>query len=595
MKYAVVISLSVAAGCLPSPGAVQAPECFSSNDCPVAGQECQDGLCFGDAPPGQYAALIAPASSNRHDLVVTEIPTINIPQAGDLGDQIIAAPVHIGGRVHLGCTPTFSGCDPTAAIAATITVTRPSRIQGGPEYVDAGTSDAAIASGDSFTMDVPRLGLNDSPYTVTITPDDTMSVFPNGPTAAALVPPLTIAVDATQDVTGQDLVLGQGALRAVSGRVVDATGAAVPGVKVAALGRFTDGQPLARVSTVAVTDLSGYYTIDVAQAAQPTIDIVGVPADKPSMTMRLAGVVADQPQQLVADMGLPATGKPISVTLSIVGHSSAGLATPVVAASVDVTATLDTPGHASQLTTYEVVTSTDTVGNASLMLLPASGTTMLREYHVRINPAPSAEFATVYDQPIEVGTGGGVLGEIDLPHRIAVTGTLLAHDGTPAPGVTITAQPALSLTLKLDAAAQALLSSLQPTTTTTLGDGSFSVWVDPQLAGSTGIYDLVCVPPAGAPIPRATYSDVMLGDSYAVTHATLQPLPQGRHVQARIVDQNGAVVVGAEFRLYATMTDPALCTASHLPASCALPATLLSVDTSEDDGKVRLVVPDSRP
>jgi hypothetical protein len=592
MKHVVSIALLSFAACLPNPGAVQAPECFQSSDCPAAGQVCDEGLCWGDAPPGTYAALMAPPSSNRHDLVVTELPTINIPDAGDLGDQIIARPVQIGGRVHLGCVPNFSGCDPTAAVAATITVTRPSRIQGGPEYVDAGTSDASITSGDSFTLDVPRLGLADSPYTVTITPDDTMSVFPNGPTAAALAPPLTITLAATDDMIGQDLVLGQGSLRTVSGRVVDATGAGMPGVKVDALGRFVDGQPMLRVSTVAVTDLTGYYTIQIAQDAQAMIDIIGVPADKPSMTLRLAAVKADLPQQLVADMGIPAAGKPIAVTLPIVGHSSAGVATPVVAASVDVVATLDA-GHVGQTTTYEVVTSTDTQGNASLTLLPASGTP-LREYHVRINPAPTSEFASAYDQTIEVGTGGGVLGEIDLPHRVAVTGQLLDHSGFAAAGVTVTAQPALSLTLGLSPATQTLLSSLQPPTTTTMPDGGYFLWVDPDFAGTAAVYDLVCVPPAGSALPRATIPAVPLDSATATKRVPVTALPQGRHVRARIVDETGAIVSAAEFRLYAVMTDPAICTSSHLPAGC-VPATLLSVDQSDDQGEVRLVVPDSRP
>ena len=594
MKLAVATSLFAFAACLPNPGAVQAPECVQTSDCPVAGEVCQEGLCWGDAPPGAYAALIAPPSSNRGDLVVTELATINIPQDGDLGDQIIAAPVSIGGRVHLSCTPAFSGCDPTAAVAATVTVTRPSRIQGGPEYVDAGSSDASIASGDSFTMDVPRLGLDDSAYTVTIVPDDTMSVFPNGPTAAAIAPPLTISVDATDDMTGMDLVLGQGSLRSVSGRIVDATGMGVPGVKIDALGRFDASQPQVRVSTVAVTDLTGYYTIQIAQAALPTIDIVGVPADKPAMTLRLAGVTADQSQQLVADMAIPATGKPIAVTLPIVGHSSAGVATPVAAATVGVTATLPDPAHPAQTTTYELVTSTDTLGNASLMLLPASGTTTLREYHVRINPAPTSEFASVYDQVIDVGTGGGVLGEIDLPHRVAVTGQLVDHDGFAAAGVTVTAQPALAVTLSLDAATQTLLSSLQAPTTTTLADGGYFLWVDPDFAGTAAKYDLVCVPPPGSALPRYTIPAVALVNAPATQAIPLTTLPQGRHVHARVVDQGKNVVTGAEFRLYVTTTDPALCSSSHLPAGC-VPATLLSVDQSDDDGKVRLVVPDSRP
>src|SRR5438045_4036698 len=122
MKSAVAIVFAVVAGCLPNPGGVSLPpECHVDLDCPVAGQVCDEHLCWGGAPPGTYAALIGPPASNRGDLVVTEVPDLAIPDDGGFGDLIIQAPVHIGGRVHLGCqTPAFAGCDPSAAVAATV-------------------------------------------------------------------------------------------------------------------------------------------------------------------------------------------------------------------------------------------------------------------------------------------------------------------------------------------------------------------------------------------------------------------------------------------------------------------------------------------
>jgi hypothetical protein len=588
-KFAVLTSLWFAA-CLPNPGGLPvAPECHVDADCPVAGEVCDEGLCWGDPPPGMYAALIAPPAST-HDLVVTEVPDLAIPFDGDVGNQIIQAPVQIGGRVHLSCqAPAPVGCDPTAAVGATITVVRPSRIPGGPLYVDSTTSDASSTSGDSFTLDVPRLALDEPAYTMTVRPDDSSPVSPNGPTAAMLAPPITSSVDATDSVVGMDVALGSGYLRVVTGRVIDATGAGAAGVKVSAMGHFDANRPAERVSTVAVTDLTGYYTIYVAQNAMTGVEVIGAPADKPGMTLRLVNVPADLPQQSVIDLKVPATGKSITVILPVVGHNSAGVATPVPGATVDVTTTLLNDGR--EIVTHELTTSTDAHGNATLSLVPQSGTS-LREYTVRINPAPTSEFASVYGQSIDIGTGSGVLGELDLPHRVPVTGTLYDADGNPAPGVTVTAAPSLSLTLGLDVATQTILSSLQSPTTTTAADGSFSVYVDPDLAGNAGVYDVQCVPPAGARVPRWTSQPIYVKNAIDAVPMGDIRLPRGRHIRGRVVHGTTAVT-GAEVRIYEIGLNATAC--MNAPGTCVVPATLRAVDQSDTDGKVRFVLPDTRP
>ncbi len=598
MKHALYLAFAFGAGCLPSvSGSSAPPECHVDTDCPVAGQVCDEELCWGDPPPGTYAAQLGPPASNRPDLVVTEVPDLAIPFDGGFGDLIIQAPVHIGGRVHLGCQAAtvarFAGCDASAAVAATVSVSRPSRIPGGQPYTDLSSSDPTAAVGDSFSLGVPRLALDDTPYTVTITPSDTMPLATDGPTPAELAPPLTIEIDATDDKVGLDVVLGQGSLRTVTGRIVDATGYGVAQVRVSALGRFDAARPLERVSTVGVTDAGGYYTIYIAEAALSIVDIVGHPADQPGLTLRLRDVEAQSATQAIADMHLPAAGKAISVTLPVVGHNGAGQSTPVAAAAIDVVTELDDPNHPAQLTTFEVGGSTDDKGNAALALIPASGTT-LREYHVRINPPPMSEFASVYDQRVEVGTGGGVVGAIDLPHRVAVTGSLVDADGNSAGGVTVTAQPALRLALTLDPATQSILSELQPPSATTADDGSYFVWVDPDLAGTAASYDLDCVPAAGARTPRWTFHDILLqGPSVNIEMGAIQ-LPRGRHVRGRVVDESGKAVTGSEVRLFQVVSDAGLCMVASLPADCVLPAALRALDRSDQDGQVRLVVPDPR-
>jgi len=585
-----LLGAGLLAGCLPDVGQTAPPECQVEADCPVAGQVCDEGLCWGGAPAGPYAALIGPPASSRGDLIATEVPELDIPDDGGFGDLLIQAPVTISGRVHLGCSAYTLTCDPTTTVAATITLQRPSRIPGGPLYVDSATSGAAMANGDSFSIDVPRLALGDDPYTLTITPSDSDPIVPDGPTPAELAPPLTIQVDATDNVTGLDVALGEGTLRTVTGRVVDATGVGVEGVRVSAQGRFDAARPLERVSTVAVTDSYGIYTIFVAEAAYPIVDIVGHPTDNTGLTLRLRDVPADQASQQVGDLRLPGIGSPIQVTLPVAGVTGAGQSAPVVGASVVVTTQLDDPAHPTQVTTFQATGSTDAQGNATLSLIPA-GTT-LRDYHVRVSPSPTSEFASVWDQVVQIGSGGGVLAQLVLPHRLAVTGTLLDADGAPATGVTMVAKPALRFTLALDTTTQGVISNLQPPSATTQEDGSFFVWVDPDLAGLAASYDLEAQPPAGARVPRWTFPDVSITDTSANVDKGDLTLPPGRHVRGRIVDRLGEVVSGSEVRIYEPLTDVSLCNIAGLSADCVLPAALRALDRSDDQGIVRLVLPD---
>src|SRR5206468_2566770 len=117
---------------------------------------------------------------------------------------------------------------------------------------------------------------------------------------------------------------------------------------------------------------------------------------------------------------------------------------------------------------------------------------------------------------IQIGTNGGLLGVVDLDHRIGISGSLLDAQGNPAAGVTVTAQLALRLSLTLTDEAQAALAGLQPPTATTGSDGSFVVWVDPMVwvdgkpLGMALQYDLSCVPTDGARLPRWTFHDIDL-------------------------------------------------------------------------------------
>src|SRR5262249_42709005 len=169
-------------------------------------------------------------------------------------------------------------------------VDRPSLIHGGPDYLDSTTSDDSVARGDSFTIPVPRLAAADPPYVVTITPSDTKTISDGGPTPADLAPPMPLKVPPSLATVGPVITLAAGPLRRVAGRIVDATGYGVPGIRVAAEGRLAKNRPLERVSTVSVTDATGAYSLYISNDAFPVVDIVRHPTDMPGLTLRLHDV-----------------------------------------------------------------------------------------------------------------------------------------------------------------------------------------------------------------------------------------------------------------------------------------------------------------
>ncbi|MCE9578020.1 MAG: hypothetical protein K8W52_33115 [Deltaproteobacteria bacterium] len=586
------LACALAAACLPSVNGNAPPECHVTTDCPLPGQVCDEGVCWGGLPSGgQWAAQIGPPSDRQSELVVTEVPELTIPDDGGFGEVIVQAPVRISGRVHFDCTNGApSSCDPDVTVAAALTITRPSRIAGGPGFVGTTTS-VPDASGDSFAFYVPRLSLTDDPYTITITPLDVANAGATGPTPAELAPPVTIQVAASDTVQGLDVVLGKGVLRKVSGKVVDATGAKLPGVRVFAEGRFDAARPLERVSSVGVTNADGAYTIYIAESAFPVVDLVAHPTDYPALTLRLTDIAADQPTQSAHDLRLPGLGVPIAVSVPITGRTGAGDSTAIAGAVVTLTTTIHDSLDPNLTTSFLVSGATDATGQATVSVLP--GSTILRDYLVGVQPPAESEFATLYDRTIQIGPGGGVLGKIELAHRVAVTGTLLDANGDPAQGVVIQAEPAQRLALTLDADAQAQLKTQQRPLATTLADGSFFVWVDPELVGKLASYDLTCDPPEGARLPRWAFRDVGVASLVANVDLGGLVLPPGRHVRGIVTDTYGTPVPGAELRLFEIVNDPSLCGLGRLPADCILPAALRARDRSDELGVVELVVPDS--
>ncbi len=275
--------------------------------------------------------------------------------------------------------------------------------------------------------------------------------------------------------------------------------------------------------------------------------------------------------------------------MPITGRTGSGDSTAIAGATVTLTTAIRDSQDPNLTTTFTVSAATDGDGQAKVTVLP--GGTILRDYRLGVQPPADSEFASLYDRTIQIGSGGGVLGKIELAHRVAVTGTLLDASGAPAVGVVIQAEPAQRLALTLDADAQAQLKTQQRPLATTLADGSFFVWVDPELVGTLASYDLSCDPPEGARVPRWSFRDIGVASLVENVELGGLTLPPGRHVRGIVTDDHGAPVAGAELRLFEIVTDSTLCGLGRLPADCVLPAALRARDRSDDQGVVELIVP----
>src|SRR5678816_211888 len=85
--------LLLAAACIDVPDG-PAPECKATADCDrAAGEVCEDGTCWGNPPPGPFAALVSPPKEHLDDLVSREIEDLPIPDFGWIGDISLDEPV----------------------------------------------------------------------------------------------------------------------------------------------------------------------------------------------------------------------------------------------------------------------------------------------------------------------------------------------------------------------------------------------------------------------------------------------------------------------------------------------------------------------
>ena len=588
MKYPVVHIASLAlvslTACIDVGDVEHFPtECDDTSDCNSgAGEVCDDGVCWGDPPPAQYAFVVGPPGE-RYDLVPTELTDVTIRADGLISDLVVAPAVTLHGRIEAEC----DGCRAGASIAATIHVRRAARFPGGPEYLSTTDSAALDAAGDSFAIPVPPIGELDPLYQVTILPSETEALFPDGPSPASVVPPLRMTVSLDELGYGLDVMMNADSVRTVAGQIVDSVGQGIPNMRVSALGRVDPLRPLERVSTIATTNEEGWFALLLGEDSLDVVDVVATPpagAVAPTLLAHDYFIGASQAEPLTMRMPNYPGAAHISVPVAYVDTNGTG--NDVAGARVQLWTRIQDITDPSVEAIFQVDGFTDESGRFEADVIAGTGSDP-REYEARVVPPAAAIAATTLDV-IEVGESNAVLDTIELSQRSTLTGVLVDAQGKTIDGVTVSAVPSLYFLWSLEEDAQQRLTEREAPSNVTTPDGTFTIWVDPAVAGLPASYDLDCEPTEYSGVPRWTAAAI---DGSASTDLGIVQLPDGAFVRGTVTDAQGMALPDAVVRVYEISSDFGVCIAENAPLNCQPPAILRASGRTDADGEVRLVLP----
>jgi hypothetical protein len=562
-------------------------ECSNDTECDQAhGEVCDEGTCYGNPPPGAFAAVISPPSG-RSDLVPRELTFFAARHDGWIEGLQLETPMMLAGRVEGACAPPPQVCD-TSTIEATVTVTRRSAFPGGPGFRTIVTSSAGAADA-SFSVAVPPHHDGDEPYIITIMPAGRGDEPPTlGTTPAQLVPPARIVVTGTM-AENRTTLLGGIDNPVVEGTLLSSTGNGLGYHRVVAMGRWDENEALTEVSTVAYTGTDGRFRLTLAANLIGNVEIVAKPyAALLEPTLRLDGVPATSSSQrtLTQPAGL---GQSRTLTLPITGTDGNGAVNPVRGARVRVTATIGAMLVGDATASFSAEGTTNDAGNVELEVL--DGPAIASRYRLEVVPQAAAKVGIMFDQPLEA-----YVTPLQLPSRVAMTGVVTDAEGNPLKDVAVTARPSLRFLWSLDDITQAFVSGIPAATTTTSEAGEYVLWVDPMILGTWGRYDLVFEPAGKSRAPAWVKPDVAIPESLAAAAVTMTQvqLPDAAFLRGNITDPEGNDLAAAELKVFRVADDAliSLCAeVSNEPANCPIPATLQGRGTSDDKGVVRLTLP----
>ena len=589
-----LLALAAAAtGCLSVPDGTK-PECNADADCDRAGGEvCDEGLCWGNPPPGPFAAIVSPPSERLGDVVARELEVSAIPPDGYFDIQL-DEPVLYTGQIIVACPPPVAACD-TTPLGVSIVVTRPSFFAGGPGYRQVVSSDPRTGT---FQLVLPRTQSGDPPYTVTVVPDGRLDT-PSNVDTGELVPPLRTTLRVTEDQIGKSFQLGAVSLATIDGKIVDTGGNGRANYRVVALGRWDANSPSTEVSTVFYTKSDGTFSLRLSQGLVPgsVLEIVAKPyttTRAPTLHMNVteSGSGGSSGTKILV---APDVGSEVVVSVVVDGASTNGGVTGVIGARVFVTGTVAAQSSGGTSATFAAEGTTGDTGLTQIKLL--DGGQLATNYRISIVPPAGSTVGIVFDEPFAIGNTN----HKRLPERVALAGRLGDIDGTPLHEVQVTARPSLRFLWSLDNDAQAFVAAIPAATTVTDDAGEFVVFIDPLLANEGiediwGSYDVSFDPIDLTTAPSWTAFDFGIPRDTSVSRVQLpgMTLPDIARIHGRVTDGFGGSVEGAEVRLFsfASGISPDLCNqVSNAPSNCPIPAQQLGRGTSDFDGIMRLTLP----
>lgn len=592
-----LVGAVVTGGCLAQPDdSGDRIECTQTSDCRTGeGEVCDEGVCWGDPPEGQFAAVLGPPSLYNSVAVTTELPLLALAADGwfrdaDGNDPALSTALRVTGQVRTPCPPALEGCVDVLVVPGTLRWSRASRIPGLPDV----TLSAAMAgplnaggSGAGFELYLPR-PVEATTYAVTFTP----STAPLGgglPSPAAFLPPYRaeVVIDPADGAAlVRDFMLPSATSgRTLSGRISQVGATSLDGWQVRA--EAGDGTVLgtfALASNITRTSATGEFTLAIVD--DPDVALVDLVLEPPGASVpggedglprvRLRDHVLTSP---LATIALPRIDRIIATPVEVEGTDGSGSVMRVSGASVVARLDQQIGGvflqHQSEATTAE--------GVASLQVLLGAADLPLA-YEVDVLPGPLSEMASIYGVDLVVADVVPAPPPIVLPRGTAMVGTVFDETGFGLPGATVTASVSAASLCELSSEDLRVARGLAPVQAATDANGEFTLFVDPDLDGTPLSYDITVEPSAGTWAPRWTFQE----QAVTTEHQSLW-LPAAAHVRARILDPSAAPAPDTVVTLYELTDDPAPCPVVAFGKSGR--AVRRAIGTSDGDGVVRMILP----
>ncbi len=610
--------------CISDPNATQeAPMCEVSSDCD-SGEVCEEGICYGNPPEGDLAAVLVPSSDSNATLVRTDIPSLLISTEGLLGGLEFQSAAHVEGKVTLVCSSITDElgvpCGTDSPIEASIRVEREPAFPGGPRFSKTFMATTSIdESAPAFSLTLPPTHPDPDGktrnYQITITPLATAS----GPIGPAQVAAPRVELDFSADVDSQfvEWKLGEPATTKWIAGCLKGGAGGVPSyakdLPVAAFGADPVTGEMVLLSSRGRTDNSGCYSLRVPTALEtihlrfepdgdgpaPRIEIVDEPIGGEPLAADACFGGSPSGAVCLFDIRGPNLTNPEEITVPITAQSPEGGSAPVAGATVRLVANLTLPNDTQDPTrnnraSASIDIKTTSSANASpgqLGQATASAPVNLA-YEVSVVPAPDSRFAARIAETRRIDAPG-VQEPIRLSRRVAVSGKIVSEDGIPLEGATVTASPTVGFRFGQPANVRAVIDSLSAEATTD-EDGNFFFWLEGELdLGGTGTgaeveYDLV-IQPRFTDGPPTRKPSVVPGAA-GIDLGTID-LPDASYARGVIFDTVGDPVRDAGLQIWRPNSeDP--CAAFSLPdGECPTAATRMGVWLSDDDGAVRIVLP----